>query len=585
MRIVLIMAPWAFVALPVLMAPGVALAIVAARLGAGGDDAAQGQNVYPMILIGSAMVHFIAFFAWYWAPRSGRIFTWAVLGASAVVLLSRWGRCALRAWVADRDLVSSAVLCVGASLMVLGSLLLHGGALHPTDVAAQRWTDARMPPDNVLPAMLADRVIRRAPTEPFFAGWRSSDRPPLQAGAVAFTVPLRRGLTFEQHYQVVSTVLAVQCLGALWALLRRLRASPSGAGAAVLGATASGTLLLNAAYVWPKLLSATLVLAAIIVVLPGTHTPSAPSRPAWVYAGAGSALALLAHGAALFALLPVVLVAVAASAWSRLRRAPVPGSASSGGALGTAQWPAVGLGVGVAGVTMVPWLLYQRLVAPPGDRLLVWHLAGITEPVTQPWYRVVADRYASIGWSGAWHNRIENLSVLANHARLLRDALGWRGATLLLRSLERGHVLNGVGVGWLGMACIPVVLAVPRFRSRHDGVVGAVLIGTAAWCVLVWCALMFGPAGTIPDTSTAVIALLLSAGPILVAAAVDRRLAWLVALLGCVRFTRVWLLAGDLRMPDVSTAAVLVIILGVLMITAGLAVGSRSPALERPAHR
>ena len=80
------------------------------------------------------------------------------------------------------------------------------------------------------------------------------------------------------------------------------------------------------------------------------------------------------------------------------------------------------------------------------------------------------------------------------------------------------------------------------------------------------------------------LALLLSSGPVLLAAAVDRRLAWLVALLGCVRFTRVWLLAGDLRMPDVSAAAVFVLIVGVLMIAAGLAVGCRSPALERPAH-
>ena len=30
-------------------------------------------------------------------------------------------------------------------------------------------------------------------------------------------------------------------------------------------------------------------------------------------------------------------------------------------------------------VLYAPWLAYQRLYDPPGDRLLKWHLAGVTE--------------------------------------------------------------------------------------------------------------------------------------------------------------------------------------------------------------
>ena len=540
------MAVWVPFAMAVLLAPGMATAaLIGRRVG-------PGFLPFPLILVGSSLVHLVAFFLWYLAPWAGRTWTWMVLVLSVMALLTPVGRRAMRQGTRDRDVFTVVVLMTGVALTVLGSLLLHGGALNPTDVATQRWTDARMPPDNVLPAMLADRVVRHAPTEPFFGGWRSSDRPPLQAGAVAFTEPVRLGLTFEQHYQVVSTVLAVQCLGALWMLLRRLRVNPGVTGAAVLATAASGTVLLNSAYVWPKLLSAALVLCAATLLAPEA-TVRRP-RMNWMWAGMAAALALLAHGAALFALLPAVLVMVG---WTLVHKVGLSRRAFVTGCV---------LAVAAGTLTMVPWLIYQRVVAPPGDRLLTWHLGGVTEPVSKPWYRVVVEHYRSVGWRVAWHNHVENVAVLANPARWWRDAFGFTGSPLLLRSLERGHVFNGVGVGWLGLACIPVVVTVPRFRRRHEGVVGAVLLGGAAWMVMMWCALMFGPAGTIPDTSTAVVALLLLAGPVLVAASISPWAAWALAALACVRCGRVWLFSADPLRPLTSTASLCVLIFGALTV-------------------
>ncbi len=560
----LTMAVWVPLALVVLLLPGMAVAALSVR------RCGLGWQPYPLVLVGSSLVHLVAFFLWFWAPWAGRSWTWMVLVSSVTTLLMPQRRRTVRQWTRDRDLCTVLVLMIGAALAVLGSLLLHGGALNPTDVATQRWTDTRMPPDNVLPAMLADRVVRHAPTEPFFGGWRSSDRPPLQAAAVAFTEPVRVGLTFEQHYQVVSTVLAVQCLGALWMLLRRLGVTAGITGAAVLAASASGTVLLNSAYVWPKLLSAALVLCAAALLVPegrpGWSVTAVRRRLNWVWAGVGAALALLAHGAALFALLPGMLAMMAWALIARLRRPQLPSQSRrlSGAASRSASGPVAGMLAGT--LTMVPWLIYQRTVAPPGDRLLTWHLGGVTDPVAEPWYRVMVQHYRAVGWSGAWHNHVQNVAVLANPARWWGDALGWSGSPLLLRSLERGHVLNGVGVGWLGLACIPIVLAVPRFRWRLEGTVGAVLLGAAAWMLLMWCALMFGPAGTIPDTSTAVVALLLLAGPVLVAAAISPWAAWAVAALACVRFGRVWLFSGDPLRPLVSIASVCVLIIGALMV-------------------
>ena len=540
------MAVWVPLAMAVLLIPGMAVvALITRRWG-------PGWQPYPQILVASSLVHLLAFFLWYWAPWAGRTWTWTVLVLSVTTLLTPVGRRALRHWTRDRDVCTAVLFMTGAALAVLGSLLLHGGVLNPTDVATQRWTDVRMPPDNVLPAMLADRVVRHAPTEPFFGGWRSSDRPPLQAGAVAFTEPVRRGLTFEQHYQVVSTVLAVQCLGALWMMLRRLRVMPGVTGAAVLATAASGTVLLNSAYVWPKLLSAALVMAAASLLVPEASVER--PRLNWIWAGMAAALALLAHGAALFALLPAILVMVGWTVVQNVGRRS--GTSVTGYRLAGAS----------ATLTLVPWVIYQRVVAPPGDRLLTWHLGGVTEPVSKPWYQVVVEHYRSVGWRLAWHNHVENVVVLVNPARWWSDAFGFTGSPLLLRSLERGHVFNGVGVGWLGLALIPVVVAVPQFRHRHEGVVGAVLLGGAAWMLVMWCALMFGPAGTIPDTSTAVVALLLLAGPVLVVASISRWAAWAVAALACVRCGRVWLFSADPVRPLTSATSLCVLIAGVLTV-------------------
>lgn len=572
MRATLLMGLWVPLAMVALLSPGASLlAALSQRRSRTWPATASFATVGPAVLVASAAVHLMAFFAWWVAPWLGRTWTVVVLAASWVNLARPAIRRRVRTWIAAPQVGFAAGLAGGAALVVLGSLLLHGGALHPTDVATQRWTADRLPPDNVLPAMLADRVIHGAPTDPFFAGWQSSDRPPLEAGAVAFTEPLRIGLTFEQHYQVVCTALAALCLPALYALLLGLRIRTSVAVAAVIGAASSGTLVLNAGYVWPKLLSAALVLCAGALLLPGADGP--PDVRRWAMAGMACSLSLLAHGAGLYAILPVVVLA------------PLGVLAVRPGAT---WWKRVGVGIIVSALTMLPWLLYQRFVAPPGDRLLTWHLAGVEGVVADPWYRVMVDHYRSIGWAGAWHNHWANVGVLANHDhllwRLLRDAFPLHGPSTTLRSIEFGHFLNTVGAGWLALLASPVaVLQVRRRVGRRPSAdathtdrttgsteldAGAVLLGWVAWAVLVWCAVAFGPAATIPHQGTAVTSLLLMAAPIVVAGAIHPRVAWAFAALAVARVSWVWLLAADPARREVSSAAVMVLIVGALMISA-----------------
>jgi hypothetical protein len=202
MRAVVLMAIWAVCAMIVLLLPGCSIVAVASRW----KPNLVRLGVGPIVVCAS-VVHFAAFFVWYQSSTFGIAFTFFVLGISAGVFFQRRGRVALAAWARDRDVRIPIVMATGMSIAVLGSLLLHGGALHPPDIATGRWVPG-LPPDNVLPLLLVERFVTNTPVEPFFAGWLSSDRPPLQAGAFAFVEPLRVGLAFDQLYQVAATVLA-----------------------------------------------------------------------------------------------------------------------------------------------------------------------------------------------------------------------------------------------------------------------------------------------------------------------------------------------------------------------------------------
>jgi hypothetical protein len=559
MRAMLVMSTSMMVLFVVLLVPGAALSIAGSRRW---PQLVQ-IGLAPVMVL-SALVHFIAFFAWYRSPLWGRGFSICVLSISVGIFLTRQGRAAIAGWFKDRDVRSPLLLALGVALAVFGSLLLHGGGAHPTDVAAERWLLLRLPPDNVLPAMLADRVVRDIPVEPFFDGWKSSDRPPLQAGAVAFAEPLRIGMSFEQQYQVVSTDLATWSLLGLWVFLRRLRIRRNPCAAALLMAAASGNVVLNSAFVWPKLLSAGLAFVALSLALPDTAIPDRPTSigTGWrlrsVFGGAAVSLSLLAHGASMFAFAPVLLGTPVV--WLIARHTRTVGWSANLTLRRSALAGLVSVGV------LVPWLVYQRTVAPPGDRLLAWHLGGILTIPTKPWYRMTIDHYRSIGWAGAMKNRYENVRVLSNPHHLFDQAFAVRGTWVNVRVNEFYRVFNGVNLAWIGIGLLLAVVLVPRARQRHEAVVGASLLAYCAWGLIVWVAIAFGPGATTPHQGTAVVQLLLLAGPSLIMSSIHRWVGWAVSLAASLRVIVVWLLAGDSKRPNVSSTSLLILIIGLAFV-------------------
>eukprot|EP01035_Chromulina_nebulosa_P043316 gene43316-58662_t len=117
----------------------------------------------------------------------------------------------------------------------------------------------------------------------------------------------------------------------------------------------------------------------------------------------------------------------------------------------------------------LPWLAYQRLYEPPGNRLLKWHLAGAVAPDTRSVTTAVIENYRAQGWTTTLATRAENLRILflGEWQHLLTT--GDPAAIFGRRSEETFHTFRSPALWLLGAAALPLLLYA-RYRRRPSSV-------------------------------------------------------------------------------------------------------------------
>lgn len=322
----------------------------------------------------AAALSFATFFVSIEIGRALSVIALLSVGACAGALLRRgeW-----RCWRAANRLLLP-VTAYTAFVLVLGLDWASSGS-NPLSAASSRWVP--LPPDNQLPWLLAQRLLHGG-RGPLLDDWLSSDRPPLQAGAYLL-ITAGEGSVWD--YQVVCSWLQALVLLPMLLVLRAVAPRLAPAGLAVVGL--SGVVAINALFVWPKLLAAAYVLCVFLLSCTSSAR-DAPAKTRTLLLGTSMSLAMLSHGTAAFGLIAVGLAFLA----SRPREALQIGA------------PALVFAL----VLQMPWMLYQRLVDPPGDRLLKWHLAGVTATDHRPFRTALRETYAVLpfdAWlSGRWAN-------------------------------------------------------------------------------------------------------------------------------------------------------------------------------------
>jgi hypothetical protein len=486
-------------------APGVAAIILSIR---------RGIREIPVLLgIGlavSGLAALAAFWAYFAAPWLGGLFAFSLLAGSIAVTLWCWPAARLEMHLLKQLSVPLALWVFG-SLFVLFFGFLHGGSESPLSMAATRFT-SQLPSDNDIPQFFSNWFYAGHPGHaPIFPpDWLSSDRPPLQIGYVLS----QRVFSWDVktlHYQVLGVVIQQLWIIGMWAVLVAARVPARTRSLAIVAVVASDAAIVNGFFVWPKLLAASFLLAAVaLVVDPRGSTLKLEPRTT-VLAGCLAGLAFLSHGSSVFGLIPLAVIAITR---------------------GLPSWRWLLSGLVVAVVLIASWSAYQHYVNPPGNRLTKWMLAGATKVDDRGATEAITDAYGAAGFSGAVSNKLDNFLTMAGRGPgtdvKTAEWIPFYGADTSLHNAARAlgsgefgsaiaefrasrylYLLPSLGLLLLGLPFI--VLA--RVRGRIDGndwrfarfCLWFFAIGAIAWGLL-----LFGsvPSRTIVFTGTLALPLL-----------------------------------------------------------------------------
>jgi hypothetical protein len=465
----------------------------------------------PLDLVAAAaltpgLIGYLAFWAYFANRAVGITYSFTVLAASAIIVIRAFKEPFRTSLSLLRPLLIPALLVAIASVFMVSLGYLHGGHEAPDELAQNRFVP-QLPADNTLPELFADGIASGHIPKPLFGDWLSSDRPPLQTGMLLYSFPFLPG-SRELQYQTLSMVLQCLFLASLWAFLKACRCSDSLAWMTLSVTAFSGFTFVNTFYTWPKLFPVSFLLVAMAYLLTDRFSKIRHGAAGGVITGTAAALALLCHGGSMFALLGIGLTLLL------LRRHP------------SARWLA---GMAVAAFAIyAPWIVYQRVCDPPGDRLIKMHLAGVSDPRPEaPFSHLLFENYANLRVRELIHNKVENFKVPvgdpAANGNLLRvlithlfdsDTHARNAAAASLRLEMFFRLLPCIGLAALAPLLLPWLLL--SKRSRRDVLPAASMLACAAITIVVWCLLMFGPSATFIHQGTYLVPVLAMSGAYLV---------------------------------------------------------------------
>ena len=470
------------------LAGAIAALVIAAGASLAAPLASGRDHVRLAFGIGGLGLASLLVFIGYWMhPILGAVLSVLVIVGSAVRLIAR------RAW---RSLAAALPILLGTGGVVVvyvAAVCLWSPAEAGFAIVTTHFSDLGLPSDSIIPFLFSDRLASGLPTHLLIDDWNGSDRPPLQSGFLllerVLVAPLGAEATAAAGAGIVAQALWVP---ALFAALRSAGLTRAAGWVTVAFVALSGTVFVNTVYTWPKLLSAALVLCACVMLVDAIRRPRAfpVAFPAAVVL---FVLGMLAHGAAAFAAPLLVLLGLIAYR-RQPRRAVV--------------WTtAIALGAGA--LAYLPWLLYQRLADPPGDRLVKWHLAGAVALDDRSAGQALADAYSSLTPLTWLQGRLGNLLTIV-HPNLLEGA----PSPLLRRSAEFFTTTTSLGLSLVFMLAILLALVV---RRRPLGLADRLLLfvlAASTASIALWALLMFTPGSTIAHQGSHVWVLLLLAAPI-----------------------------------------------------------------------
>lgn len=429
---------------------------------------------------------YLAFWAYFLSPRVGVGFSCALFAAAVAAAVLRNSKLEAR----DREWALAGVLAALIGTTYLGVLHLYPSARDFYQLAANRFIPD-YPGDNRLPFDFANLLYHGQRPRELGAGWLSSDRPPLQEGWLLVAWPLTAALGFPAQSASGSAAVWFQLLWvpAAYGLLRSqgLAARRAFAWTAVMAL--DGFFLLHSVYTWPKLAAAAFVCGAFGLWI---LRPVSPGPAQAAAGGLLAALGWLSHGGIAFSLIPIAPW-VAWRCWK-------------------GEWARWIAAAAVFLSVVLPWVVYQKAFAPPGDRLLKWHLAGQAEVDPRPLGTLLSEAYGRLTWPQILSRKAGNAAF-----QFVGDwsgALGWSAQGVAARrTFEVDHLARTIGVWALALPLMAAAVALRLRITPRPGRGDAALMLWIGFSCLAWWLLLFDVA-IVPQGSFAVVIALLVLGSV-----------------------------------------------------------------------
>lgn len=483
------------------------------------------RSLTALLVVGFATLSgWLAFWGYFSGPGVGHaVSTVLLLGGMALTfacLRKDW--MGARSFLRDPDASGPLLLILAANVAYTGILLLvrfDGLQVHQYP---QLRFFPEFTPDNLLPFIFAERLAKGEAPSPLLEQWLSSDRPPLQTGFIPLQWPFAKAARMPTLcYQVASTMLQLSWLPAIWALCRANKLDLKKTAFVVLCCLLNGGFFFfNSVYSWPKLLAGSFAMLAYILVF---HTRFRSNGIA-IVAGAAAALAMLAHGGSIFGLLPLALVA---AGWFTIEKSPAR----------IVLWKRACLAAGAAVLTYFPWVLYQKLIDPPGDRLIKYHLGGVTGLDSRHAFQAIREAYASRGWNQFWEGRLENLRFILHGAGEVQNPFNGASADVA-RYLEWQHHGATFGILMTGFVIFPLLWG---RRDQWPSLISLTrILVFCTFGMTLWIALMFEPASTKIHHGSYLLTMMLIFSAATAMSLAPRVIRWPILTAQAVFFTGVW---------------------------------------------
>ena len=380
-----------------------------------------------------------------------------------------------------------------------------------------------LPIDNIISATLAGATFSDTYASPLIGDWLGSDRPPLQSGLIILSSIATTRLNFDWDLSSFSASIvanSIWVLGAL-AFASALNLKRYLRYASILPVVFSGYIILNTTFTWPKSLAAAFLLASIGIIFTNQNKPYALLRDLSV--GLLLGFACLSHGSSFFAV-PSIMIASLLSSENKF--------------ISFQSLKSI-LPLTITFVFIqIPWIFWQRLVDPPGDRLLKWHLGGHVPITNDSFFHVLVSQYRSIGVNGAILNRVANFKVLLGDGHgitLWKKILAGDYKSALSKEFffHAPAVLTWTLPTAVLIAIFLVLTKGERWSKAMENLNMKSLffslfiyIGT----MLFWCLAMFGPSTTINHQGTGILIII----PLIIAGSIFANVNLSLFLTGCI---------------------------------------------------